>query len=84
MWNFDGSSTGQAKGRDTEIIIKPVATFGHPFLKDVPSFVALAECFFPNGEPTPDNTRYMAREVFENANFKGEDPWFGVEQEVET
>ncbi len=26
-WNFDGSSTCQAKGNDSEIILKPCATF---------------------------------------------------------
>lgn len=79
-WNFDGSSTNQAISKDTEIIIKPVAVWPHPFIA-APAFVALAECFFPNGQPTPDNTRFKAREVFENAKAKEDAPWFGLEQE---
>ena len=80
-WNFDGSSTGQAKGKDTEILIKPVRVYRHPFITELPSFVALAECFLPSGEPTPDNTRALAREVFEAKEAEGMEPWFGLEQE---
>ena len=31
-WNFDGSSTGQASGKESEIILKPVKIFtiGNP------------------------------------------------------
>lgn len=81
VWNFDGSSTGQAMGKDTEILIQPVAVFPHPFLKGVPAFVAIAECFLPSGEPTPDNTRFIARSVFDDEKAKGQEPWFGLEQE---
>ena len=33
-WNYDGSSTGQAKGTDSEVTIIPRALFYNPFLKD--------------------------------------------------
>ena len=33
IWNFDGSSTGQASGADSEVIIKPCALFNDPFRK---------------------------------------------------
>lgn len=81
VWNFDGSSTGQALGKDTEILIRPVAVYPHPFISEVPAFVALTECFLPSGEPTPDNTRFIARTVFEDEKAKGLKPWFGLEQE---
>ncbi len=32
-WNYDGSSTGQASGNDSEVIIKPKAVFKCPFRK---------------------------------------------------
>ena len=28
VWNFDGSSTGQAKGHDSDVYIAPVAIYG--------------------------------------------------------
>jgi glutamine synthetase len=80
VWNFDGSSTKQALGRDTEILIRPVASFVHPFMKQ-PAFVTLCECFTPQGQPTPDNTRYIARSVFDHEKARPLKPWYGVEQE---
>lgn len=82
IWNFDGSSTEQAKGLDTEILIHPVRVFTSPLTKyaDVKRYVVLSECFLANGEPTPDNTRYIARQVFA-ADTKDLKPWFGMEQE---
>ncbi len=32
MWNFDGSSTEQAPGSDSEILLIPRALFKDPFL----------------------------------------------------
>ena len=31
-WNYDGSSTNQATTKSSEIILKVVATFNHPFM----------------------------------------------------
>ena len=28
-WNYDGSSTNQAEGHDSEVIIRPVALYNH-------------------------------------------------------
>jgi glutamine synthetase len=82
IWNFDGSSTEQAKGLDTEILIHPVRVFSSPFPKyaEIRRYIVLCECYLPSGEPTPDNTRYVARKVFD-ADTKGLKPWFGMEQE---
>ncbi len=33
-WNYDGSSTGQAKGTDSEVTIIPRAMFRNPFLRN--------------------------------------------------
>jgi glutamine synthetase len=32
-WNFDGSSTGQAEGSNSDVYLKPVAIFNDPFLQ---------------------------------------------------
>jgi len=39
----------------------------------------LCECFYPDGSPTSDNTRYLARNIFDRA--PEQEPWFGCEQE---
>lgn len=31
IWNFDGSSTGQAPGDDSEVLLKPRAIYPDPF-----------------------------------------------------
>lgn len=31
MWNYDGSSTGQAKTENSEVILKPVSYYPDPF-----------------------------------------------------
>lgn len=31
IWNFDGSSTGQAPGDDSEVMLKPQAIYPDPF-----------------------------------------------------
>ena len=31
LWNFDGSSTGQAPGIDSEVYLKPIKIYPDPF-----------------------------------------------------
>lgn len=77
-WNFDGSSTGQAPGEDSEVILEPAACFPDPFRKN-PHQLVLCSCFTPQGEAIPTNTRAPAKAMFDAA--PAEEPWFGIEQE---
>jgi glutamine synthetase len=77
-WNFDGSSTGQAPGDDSEVIIVPRAIFADPFRKGNHVLV-MTDCYTPKGEAIPTNTRAGAAEIF--AQKKELEPWFGIEQE---
>ena len=77
-WNFDGSSTKQSFGLDTEVILKPVSFVKSPFkLSNAPSFLVLCETY-TNG-PHPTNHRSNAAKVFESGTEAC--PWFGLEQE---
>lgn len=79
VWNYDGSSTGQAPGKDSEIYIHPVALFKDPFRKGN-NVLALCEARLPDsGEPIPTNTRAAAAAIFEQV--KEHEPWYGIEQE---
>ena len=40
-WNFDGSSTGQAEGKDSDIILKPEKLYPNPFITWCNSFIVL-------------------------------------------
>ncbi len=77
-WNFDGSSTGDAEGCDSEIIIDPVAVYKDPFRGGNHKLV-LCETYLPNGEKTPANKRREADNIFNK--YKDSKPWYGLEQE---
>jgi len=80
VWNYDGSSTGQAPGQDSEVYLKPVAFYPDPFRRGN-NIMVLCECCLPDGKltPIPTNTRNHAEKLF--ASKLEEEPWFGIEQE---
>lgn len=77
-WNFDGSSTGQAPGGDSDIYIRPVAIYPDPF-RGLPNILVLCDTYNPDGSPNKFNHRADCDKVM-TAN-KDSDPWFGLEQE---
>ena len=76
-WNYDGSSTGQASGEDSEIVLKPAAIFKDPFREN--GQLVLCETFTPDGTPHSTNKRNNAVQIF-NSNLDAK-PWYGLEQE---
>jgi len=77
-WTYDGSSTGQSMSDNSEIILKPVATFKN-IIHPCEITLILCDTYDNNNCPTPSNNRYNAVELF-NKN-KECVPWFGLEQE---
>ena len=49
-WTYDGSSTGQAPGNDSEVLLKPVAIFPDPF-RGAPHIMVLCENYLPDKTP---------------------------------
>jgi len=80
-WNYDGSSTEQAPGDNSEVYLVPVKHWPCPFrLGD--NILVLCECVHPlTREPIPSNTRAKARKIFEMKEVEKELPWYGIEQE---
>eukprot|EP00522_Entomoneis_paludosa_P002267 CAMPEP_0172471436 /NCGR_PEP_ID=MMETSP1065-20121228/67813_1 /TAXON_ID=265537 /ORGANISM="Amphiprora paludosa, Strain CCMP125" /LENGTH=415 /DNA_ID=CAMNT_0013229531 /DNA_START=412 /DNA_END=1659 /DNA_ORIENTATION=- len=81
-WNFDGSSTGQAPGDDSEVILRPCRIFKDPFRPrsdGIANILVMCDTYTPNGEPLPTNTRYFAEQAFKGHD--DEETWFGLEQE---
>merc|ERR1719160_1318236 len=78
LWNYDGSSTGQAPGDDSEVIIHPKAIYPDPF-RGGDNILVLCDTYTPGGTPLPTNTRAPAVEAFQGSD--AEKPWFGLEQE---
>jgi glutamine synthetase len=79
VWNYDGSSTEQAEGSNSEINIKPVAIFDDPF-RGFPHVLVMSEAFNAwDDKPAIGNTRAACIETM--VKYKAHDPWFGIEQE---
>ena len=76
-WNYDGSSTDQAEGLNSELKIKPVAVYRNPFYPG--GVLLLCETFDKNDNPLDTNTRHAAAKIFNSVSL--EKPWFGIEQE---
>ena len=72
MWSFDGSSTRQAEGGDSDCLLKPV--FICPDPDRINGFLVMCEVLNADGTPHPSNGR---------ATIEGDDDdfWFGYEQE---
>ncbi|WOH07474.1 hypothetical protein DCAR_0726904 [Daucus carota subsp. sativus] len=79
-WNYDGSSTGQATGKDSEIVIYPQAIFRDPFRKGK-NVLVMCDAYSPAGEPIPTNKRCKAAEILSHPEVVAEAPWYGIEQE---
>ncbi|KAJ6916671.1 glutamine synthetase cytosolic isozyme 1-1 [Populus alba x Populus x berolinensis] len=79
-WNYDGSSTGQAPGEDSEVILYPQAIFKDPFRKGN-NILVMCDAYTPAGEPIPTNKRFNAAKIFSNPAIAAEEPWYGIEQE---
>ena len=81
-WSFDGSSTGQATGTDSDVLIRPVAIYKNPFYKNSPgveAWLILCDCYDKDGTPHATNAR--ARCAQTEAACAAEEPLFGIEQE---
>ena len=96
-WNFDGSSTGQAEGSNSDIYLKPVAIFKDPFTLGRNKLV-MCETYKYNKEPTRQQNQFISEYILRIITFRlasnkryecektmtaatTQYPWFGIEQE---
>ncbi|HZP73642.1 MAG TPA: glutamine synthetase beta-grasp domain-containing protein [Gaiellaceae bacterium] len=71
IWNFDGSSTRQAEGSNSDCLLQPVALFPDPARAN--ALLVMCEVMLPDGTPHPSNSRATIPD--------DPDTWFGFEQE---
>ena len=72
MWNYDGSSTNQAEGNSSDLLLKPARLFVDPSRRD--GYLVICEVLNADGTPHATNGRAT---IDDNDN----DFWFGFEQE---
>jgi glutamine synthetase len=72
VWSFDGSSTEQATGDDSDCLLKPVAIYPDPQRRD--GFLVMTEVLNADGSPHVSNARATILD-------DDDDFWFGYEQE---
>jgi len=77
-WGFDGSSTNQATGDNSDCILKPVNFVRDTLRKE--GYLVLCEVFEANGNPHASNSRAQLRKILESGAEKS-NPWIGFEQE---
>ena len=78
IWAFDGSSTNQATGENSDCVLKPVFICPDP-IRNGDHKLVLCEVLLTDMSPHPSNTRAPCAAMAEKyADF---DTWFGIEQE---
>ncbi|KAG4402634.1 hypothetical protein GLYMA_02G243901v4 [Glycine max] len=73
-WNYDGSSTGQSPGVDSEVILFPQAAFKDPFRRGK-NMLVMCDAYTAAGEPIPTNKRHNAAKIFSYPDVVAEEPW---------
>lgn len=69
IWNFDGSSTYQAEGFNSDVYLYPVALFRDPFRKGKNKLV-LCETYQFDRKPTKTNARKSCFELMDSEAVK--------------
>ena len=79
IWNFDGSSTNQAVGNNSDCILQPIRCYPHPYTDGHDSWIVFCEVMTSEGNVHETNTRSEFMKAF--MNNSNSEPWFGFEQE---
>ena len=79
VWGFDGSSTNQAPGNNSDCVLKPTKLYKNP-IGNYNSYLVLCEVWNVDGTPHKTNIRYQLQEFLDNLDDDPEE-WVGFEQE---
>ena len=77
IWGFDGSSTNQAPGDNSDCVLRPVFSCPDP-IRGGDDVLVLCDVCLPDGNmtPHPSNTRAACAEVYET--YADQQPIFGI------
>ncbi|KAL5278954.1 GLUL.2 family protein [Megaselia abdita] len=79
-WQYDGSSTYQAAGENSDTTLVPRAIYKDPFKPGKNDILVVCDTYSADGKPTESNKRASLMEDM-NKVEKEHEPWFGIEQE---
>jgi glutamine synthetase len=87
IWNYDGSSTAQAPGHDSEVLLKPAAIFRDPF-RGGDNIIVMCSTYRPDGTPLSglpaegglggNNNRATAEAIFNHPTVREWSPGAAV------
>ena len=80
IWAFDGSSTNQAVGSDSDCVLKPVRIYPNPLEDSDYASIVLCEVWNVDDTPHKTNTRRLLEETISEIE-DDIDEWVGFEQE---
>lgn len=78
IWGFDGSSTQQAEGHNSDCVLRPVFTCPDP-IRGGDHKLVMCEVLLPDMSPHPSNTRAACAAAADK--YAKHESWFGIEQE---
>ncbi|MDA0265210.1 MAG: glutamine synthetase beta-grasp domain-containing protein [Chloroflexi bacterium] len=78
VWGFDGSSTNQAPGENSDCVLQPVFICPDP-IRGGNNKLVMCEVLLTDMTPHPSNTRAAC--AASSAKYGELDTWFGIEQE---
>ena len=78
IWGFDGSSTNQATGDDSDCVLQSGLHLSRPAARAGDKLV-MCEVLLTDFTPHPTNTRAACAAAAEK--YADQEPWFGIEQE---
>jgi len=81
IWGFDGSSTNQAEGHNSDCVLNPIFICKDPIRRTGWGPNKLVLCEVLNTDMTPHKSNKRAELVGVYEKFKYADVWFGMEQE---
>lgn len=77
-WQYDGSSTYQAQGGNSDVSLVPRALYRDPFKAGINDVIVLCDTYKPDGSPCDTNHRAAMQSAYDKT--KDHEPWFGIEQ----
>ena len=78
IWGYDGSSTNQATGDNSDVVLNPVFSCPDP-IRGGANVLVMCEALLTDMSPHPTNTRALAAAAL--ATYADQEPIFGLEQE---